>query len=70
MVLYAPFLLPSTCILPNQRARILWKRDDAQFLARDEVRRILAESGAPSSVLNASVSDMPSELVTGLAKYV
>jgi len=68
VVLYAPFLLPSTCILPNQRARILWKRDDAQYLARDEVRRILAEAGSPSKVLGASVSDMPNELVTGLAK--
>lgn len=70
VVLYAPFLLPSTCILPNQRARILWKRDDAQYLARDEVRRILAEAGSPSKVLGASVSDMPNELVTSLAKYV
>ena len=26
MVLYAPFMLPSTCILPSQRERILSKR--------------------------------------------
>ncbi|KAG8720780.1 hypothetical protein FRC08_018239 [Ceratobasidium sp. 394] len=68
IVLYAPFLLPSTCILPNQRARILWKRDDAQYVARQEVRRILSEAGPVSKFVSAGVGRMPEELVTGLAK--
>lgn len=68
VVLYAPFLLPSTCILPSQRARILWKRDDAQYIARQDVRRILSELGPVTGIVNASVSEMPERLVTGLTK--
>ncbi|KAG9127257.1 hypothetical protein FRC07_015115 [Ceratobasidium sp. 392] len=68
VVLYAPFLLPSTCILPNQRARILWKRDDAQYVARQDVRRILSEAGPLTRLVGTGVGSMPEELVTGLTK--
>ncbi|KAG8756173.1 hypothetical protein FRC12_010664 [Ceratobasidium sp. 428] len=68
VVLYAPFLLPSTCILPNQRARILWKRDDAQYAARQEVRRILSEAGPVTRAIAGGIGGMPEELVTGLTK--
>ncbi|QRV79194.1 LETM1 and EF-hand domain-containing protein anon-60Da, mitochondrial [Ceratobasidium sp. AG-Ba] len=68
VVLYAPFLLPSTCILPNQRARILWKRDDAQYMARQDVRRIIAELGPVSEIVNNGVAGMSEQLVTSLTK--
>ena len=32
VVLYAPFLLPSTCVLPSQKERIASKRRDKQTL--------------------------------------
>ncbi|CAE6416449.1 unnamed protein product [Rhizoctonia solani] len=68
VVLYAPFLLPSTCILPNQRARILWKRDDAQFNARSEARSILLSVGSLQKFVEEGTKDMPADLVTALAK--
>ncbi|KAG8746965.1 hypothetical protein FRC10_002764 [Ceratobasidium sp. 414] len=54
--------------LANQRARILWKRDDAQYVARQEVRRILSAAGPLPKIIGAGVGHMPEELVTGLAK--
>lgn len=69
IVLYAPFLLPSTCILPNQRARITWKRDDAQYNARSEARRILLSAGSLQSIASTGVAGMPKELITSLAKF-
>ncbi|KAG9083449.1 hypothetical protein FRC06_004527 [Ceratobasidium sp. 370] len=68
VVLYAPFLLPLTCILPNQRARILGKRDNAQYVARQEVRRIFSEVGPLPKIVNDGVGRIPEELVTGLIK--
>ncbi|KAJ1304707.1 hypothetical protein OPQ81_005846 [Rhizoctonia solani] len=68
VVLYAPFLLPSTCILPNQRARILWKRDDAQFDARSEARSILLSVGSFEKFVEGGVKEMPEDLVTALTK--
>ncbi|EUC64115.1 LETM1-like protein [Rhizoctonia solani AG-3 Rhs1AP] len=68
VVLYAPFLLPSTCILPNQRARILWKRDDAQFNARSEARSILLSVGSLQKLVEGGIKEMPVDLVAALAK--
>ncbi|CAE7206093.1 unnamed protein product [Rhizoctonia solani] len=68
VVLYAPFLLPSTCILPNQRARILWKRDDAQFNARSEARSILLSVGSLQPLVEGGIKEMPTDLVNALAK--
>ncbi|KAG8715628.1 hypothetical protein FRC11_002180 [Ceratobasidium sp. 423] len=68
VVLYAPFLLPSTCILPNQRARILWKRDDAQFNARSEARSILLSVESLQKLVEGGVKEMPGDFVTALAK--
>ncbi|QRW21601.1 LETM1 and EF-hand domain-containing protein anon-60Da, mitochondrial [Rhizoctonia solani] len=68
VVLYAPFLLPSTCILPNQRARILWKRDDAQFNARSEARSILLSVESLQDLAEGGVKEMPEDLVTAMVK--
>ncbi|KAG9088724.1 hypothetical protein FRC06_001901 [Ceratobasidium sp. 370] len=54
--------------LVNQRARILWKRDNAQYVARQEVRRILSGVGPLPKIVNDGVGHVPEELVTGLAK--
>ncbi|CAE6416887.1 unnamed protein product [Rhizoctonia solani] len=68
VVLYAPFLLPSTCILPNQRARILWKRDDAQFNARSEARSILLSGESLQKLAEGGVKEMPADLVSTMAR--
>ncbi|KAI0063701.1 hypothetical protein BV25DRAFT_1801777 [Artomyces pyxidatus] len=53
IVLYAPFMLPSTCILPSQRARIETKRRDKQrafsLEARDELRSIVTSAAKAGS---------------------
>jgi len=57
MVIYAPFLLPSTCILPSQKERIDGKRRDKQrafFMeASDIFAAIRARQSTHSSALTA-----------------
>ncbi|PCH43839.1 hypothetical protein WOLCODRAFT_138619 [Wolfiporia cocos MD-104 SS10] len=62
VVLYAPFLLPSTCLLPSQKARIDEKRREKQQLYAKEYKstflEILAAPGAMKSSSLAALNGL------------
>ncbi|KAF9792967.1 LETM1-like protein-domain-containing protein [Thelephora terrestris] len=64
MVIYAPFMLPSTCILPSQRERILSKRRQKTALyaasMKEDFRKIVERASlqAPSSLTSLSRTEL------------
>ena len=53
LVLYAPWMLPSTCILPSQRARIVRSRQEGQLAfstLRDYFEPLRAEGASKGFV--------------------
>lgn len=43
MVIYAPFLLPSTCLLPSQKERIVAKRREKQKMWAENMASVFQE---------------------------
>jgi len=64
MVLYAPFMLPSTCILPSQRERISFKRRQNIALyassMKEDFRKIVERSSlqVPPSLVSLSRAEL------------
>lgn len=64
LVLYAPFMLPSTCILPSQRERVLSKRRQsvAVYAAsmKEDFQKIAerASPQVPSSLISLSRTEL------------
>ncbi|KAH8093921.1 hypothetical protein BXZ70DRAFT_1079150 [Cristinia sonorae] len=69
VVLYAPFILPSTCILPSQKERIDAKKREKQrvFLASyQEIFAQLAENAAADASVDSSLSGVLVKPIAGL----
>jgi hypothetical protein len=70
LVLYAPFMLPSTCVMPSQRERIQAKQREKQiaFLSLreyfDEIRKPGAEKGF------VTISDLRGPGLQAMCGYV
>lgn len=73
MVIYTPFLLPSTCILPSQKAKIQKqfevKRRSALFKLHDLIPSMDGFTPAEPSV-QAAVATLPGPVVQELISYV
>jgi len=64
MVLYAPFMLPSTCVLPSQRERILSKQRQSMAVyaasMREDFRKIIERASVqvPFSLSSLSRTEL------------
>ena len=68
IVLYAPGLLPSTCVLPSQRERILTKRHEKQRQAYTFAR--LADIFKNGDQSSAQLSSLDDESINVLCRFV
>jgi LETM1 and EF-hand domain-containing protein 1 len=59
LVLYAPWLLPSTCILPTQMLRIITKEEQKRRDALLEVARTALQGNPSSGPLSIATLDAP-----------
>ncbi|TCD60262.1 hypothetical protein EIP91_010454, partial [Steccherinum ochraceum] len=69
IVLYAPFILPSTCILPTQKDRIdAKKREKQRVLVQSYTDAFaqLVENAATSPALESTLAGVPMKPLTGL----
>lgn len=73
MVIYTPFMLPSTCILPSQRAKIRQrfevKREKAMHSLQESAPTLTALK-VPDGSVRAAINALPAPTLKNLTTYV
>jgi LETM1 and EF-hand domain-containing protein 1, mitochondrial len=71
VVIYAPFMLPSTTILPSQAERIFKKQEEKRIEALAQARLYLEMDGRTSAkdIIDMGVKDLDNDLVWTVCRY-